>query len=76
MVTARLSTLTLPESPARRARVSVCLPAVSVRLLSFARAHVFQSAVVGSVSVEAVPPSIAALSVRVVVWLSPPVLLA
>ncbi len=66
--------LTLPESLAPRAMVTVCVPAVSENEV-LTSAHVFQSAVVGNDSV-CDTPSAEAVSVRVVFCPSPPVALA
>ena len=68
--------LTLPESPAAREITSVWRPAESAIAGTVTSAHVFQSAVFGSVIVARAPPSIASLSVRVVFCPSPPRLLA
>lgn len=63
--------LTLPESDAVRATVTVCVPAGKASSVE-AMAQVFQSAVVGMVSVRPVPPSTDTVSVRVVFCPSPP----
>ena len=67
--------LTLPESDAVRATVIVWVPAGRASWVD-TMAQVFQSAVVGMVSVCPAPPSADTVSVRVVSCPSPPRALA
>lgn len=75
MTTATLSRLTLPESAAACASVTVWWPAVR-SIGTRATAQVSQSAVTGRLTVRAVPPSTVNDSVRVVFLPSPPSALA